>query len=764
MGVRARLAGRRVLLTGVTGFVGEALLERLLSDVPEAEILVLVRALGGLSARDRIVRLVDKPAFAALRERLGPDLPRFVDEHVGVIEGDLARMPDLPPDLDIVIHCAGEVSFDPPIDAGFATNLGGVQELVRAIRAGGSHPHIVHISTAYVAGLRSGWIREGRVEHSVDWRAEQAAAVRAREQAEDASRAPDVLRKFRAEADAEHVRAGAETVARDAERRRRHWVDARLVDAGRERARVLGWTDCYTFTKALGERYLEQEAAGLARSIVRPSIIESALARPHPGWITGFKMAEPIILAYGRGELPDFPGSPDGVIDIIHVDLVVNAILVAAAHPPAPEADPAYYHVCSGNRNPLLFHELYEHVRGYFRSHPLTKRDRGPIAVPVWHFPGGRAIDARLRRGERAVDLAGRALAHLPPSERVRQRARDLDRTAGKLAFLRRFQELYSAYAQAELIYADDATRALHESLTPEDQALFGVDPTCFGWRYYLQDVHCPAVTAGLRALSALPRRPQRHAGHDLTPGDGILAVFDMDGTLVSSTVVESYLWLRLAELSAPGRLRELAAAARALPGWLRTERRDRGWLIRSVYTRYAGADPEELERIVADGVGDAVLARASAPALRRVREHCRAGHRTVLLTGAIEALNRPLAPLFDEVVAARLAVGPDGRCTGGLAAAPLVGDARAAWLRRHAGQTGAGLHGSWAYADSHSDLPLLRAVGHPVAVNPDLGLATVARKEGWPVEEWPATRGPGRLTHSGITDFAYSGSTAPAR
>ncbi len=273
----------------------------------------------------------------------------------------------------------------------------------------------MHISTAYVAGLRSGWIPEGRVEHSVDWRAEQAAAVRAREQAEDASRAPDVLRKFRAEADAEHVRAGAETVARDAERRRRHWVDARLVDAGRERARVLGWTDCYTFTKALGERYLEQEAAGLPRSIVRPSIIESALARPHPGWITGFKMAEPIILAYGRGELPDFPGSPDGVIDIIPVDLVVNAILVAAAHPPAPEAEPAYYHVCSGSRNPLLFRELYEHVRGYFQAHPLTKRDRGPIAVPVWHFPGGRAIDARLRRGERAVDLAGRALVAPAP-------------------------------------------------------------------------------------------------------------------------------------------------------------------------------------------------------------------------------------------------------------------------------------------------------------------------------------------------------------
>jgi hypothetical protein len=45
-------------------------------------------------------------------------------------------------------------------------------------------------------------------------------------------------------------------------------------------------------------------------SIVRPSIIESSYEHPFPGWIEGFKMAEPIILAYGRGTIPDFPASP----------------------------------------------------------------------------------------------------------------------------------------------------------------------------------------------------------------------------------------------------------------------------------------------------------------------------------------------------------------------------------------------------------------------------------------------------------------------
>ena len=55
--------------------------------------------------------------------------------HGGVVEGDLASIPDLPTDLDLVVHCAGEVAFDPPIDEGFATNLGGLREVLRAARA-----------------------------------------------------------------------------------------------------------------------------------------------------------------------------------------------------------------------------------------------------------------------------------------------------------------------------------------------------------------------------------------------------------------------------------------------------------------------------------------------------------------------------------------------------------------------------------------------------------------------------------------------------
>jgi len=751
--LRERLSGQRLLVTGVTGFVGEALLERLLGDLPDTRVLALIRARGASSGTDRLAQLLAKPAFARLRSEVGLDA---LLARVEVVEGDLTAIPELPGDLDLVIHCAGEVSFDPPIDEGFATNLGGLRELVRAIHGAGGRPHLVHVSTAYVAGLLSGHVSEGPVPQAADWRAEEQASLRARQNAEDASRDPDTLAGFLAEATSELGRAGLPTIAAEAERRRATWVRSRLVDTGRERARTLGWTDCYTMTKALGERYLEEHRGGLPLSVVRPSIIESALTRPFPGWIEGFKMAEPLILAFGRGELPDFPAVPEAVIDIVPVDLVVNAILAAAAAPTAADKPTRYYQVCSGTANPLRFRELYEHVRDYFTAEPLIARGRGAIAVPVWQFAGTAALEARLSRGERGARWAGKALSALPTTTRTRGWGRDLERADAKLRFLRRYADLYHAYTQAQLVYDDANTRALTAALDPADQAEFPIDAAGYSWADYLHR-HCASVTAGLRALSARPSRPPARLATPAPSGPlsehggrVTLAAFDLDGTLASTTVVESYLWMRLSGAPAARVSGELAGLLRAAPGWLRAERVDRGRLVREVYAGYAGADPDALARLVDEEVGSLLLSRASATALRRVREHRAAGHHTVLLTGSLDLLVRPLAPLFDEVVAARLEVGPGGRCTGNLTEPPLVAEARGAWVRFAARRLGADLAASWAYGDSLSDLPMLEAVGNPVAVNPDLSLGRLARRRRWPVEMWPSTSGTDRLAGLG--------------
>jgi phosphoserine phosphatase len=75
-----------------------------------------------------------------------------------------------------------------------------------------------------------------------------------------------------------------------------------------------------------------------------------------------------------------------------------------------------------------------------------------------------------------------------------------------------------------------------------------------------------------------------------------------------------------------------------------------------------------------------------------------------------------------------------DGKYTGKPGGPFTYREGKAEAIRELAAREGIDLEASWAYSDSESDLPMLRAVGHPVAVNPDAELARVARQEGWEV------------------------------
>ena len=196
-------------------------------------------------------------------------------------------------------------------------------------------------------------------------------------------------------------------------------------------------------------------------------------------------MAEPLILAYGRGELPEFPAAVDTIVDIVPVDQVVAALVAVLAHPPAAGA-PAYFHVTSGDRNPLTFGVLYTVVRGYFEQHPFAIGDRGAARLPEWRFPGAPAVERLLSTSERAHRAADYVLGHAPRSDRVRDLARRLDQQGRRLAFLRRYLDLYHEYAQAELRFSDAATFALWQSLDPADRERFAFDTAAIDWPVYL--------------------------------------------------------------------------------------------------------------------------------------------------------------------------------------------------------------------------------------------------------------------------------------
>jgi len=746
--LRDLLAGKKIVMTGVTGFIGEQLLWKILTELPETRPSVLVRRKGSASARDRMLGVVKKPIFNDIRDAAG-GASELLDSRIEVIEGDLPNVPQLPTDLDIVVHCAGDVSFDPPIDQAFSTNVIGTKALLdRMLEAvtdeNGQRrtvPHYVHISTAYTAGRRRGAIPEAPHVHDIDYDAEATAGIAMRDLIEEESRTSAQLAKLRKEAERHHRQAGFLTTAADTERRRLDWVQAELVKAGTERARSLGWTDVYTFTKALGERVVADVGRDVQVSIVRPAIVESSWLHPYPGWIEGFKMAEPLILAYGRGELPEFPATPEAVVDIVPCDHVVNAILAVCATQPAI-GTPEYYHVNSGARNPLIFKDLYTYIRAYFMDHPFEGGPRGAARLPQWQFPGASSIERLLSTSERAHKMADRVLVQAPRSDRTRKIAKDLDRTRVRLDFLRRYHTLYKEYAQSELHFVDDNTLALTLALHSDDQAAFAFDTAVYDWKTYIQEVHCPSITAPMRRMDASRskrgNRPTTMKDLDKdTAGAVAVAIFDLDGTIMSTNVIEQYLWARLPELSRTQQLAEMGQVLRRLPSYLRAEQRDRGTFLRAVYRRYRGADLAALERFVDTSMAPHILNRLSPEAVRRIREHRAAGHTTVLITGVVRPLTRPIQPLFDVIVAADLAVDEEGRCTGFLTGPPVVGESRAAWLKHYAAQQRIDLDRSFAYADSHSDLPMLETVGNAVAVSPDIALMRAANRNRWSVVEW---------------------------
>ncbi len=468
-----------ILLTGATGFLGQALLERLLADHPYTRITLLIRAGVPDSARERLDALLQRPTFAALGNSARR---RTLADSIGVVEADLTGAYAVPSDIDAVVHCASSVKFDEGLDTAFDTNVAGTQRLYRALAEHQARPHVIHVSTTYVNAGRVPVSYDEPVQHDADWRAELA-------------RVQDLTTQLRR--GQHHASA-----------------DAQLSLLGAQRASELGWTDVYTLTKALGERVAEQTWGSGQLTILRPSIIESALSRPYPGWIDGFKVADPVIAAYARGQLRHFPGHPDTVLDLIPVDLVVNAILASLLNPPQP-GDTRYLQVASGTSNPLTLGDLLSHARSYFGSHPwidASGRQRHPAD---FRYRSPKQLHAWVTTAQRSLAATARVLDLTPAGQRTALRRR-LATSHTRLELLRQYMALYTPYTCGQTVF-DTSTAA---QLSRQCHPLLRFEASTFDWGHYLPQVHLPAVVELMKAhrrsagsaptQAALPPRPGR--------------------------------------------------------------------------------------------------------------------------------------------------------------------------------------------------------------------------------------------------------------
>jgi len=472
-GVLEQLSGKQVLITGTSGFLGKVVLEKLIRTVPDiGGIHLLIRA--NKSHADARSRFLDEIASSSVFDRLRHDdndaFEKFIETRVHCITGEVtqprfgldnAAFKNLACTIDALINSAASVNFREELDKALQINTLCLHN-VAALADLNPDMAVVQVSTCYVNGKNAGQVTESVMKPA----------------GETIPRSNNGFYEIE-----ELVRLLQDKIADVRARYAGKMLEKKLVDLGIREANHYGWSDTYTFTKWLGEQLLMKTLSGRSLTILRPSIIESALEEPVPGWIEGVKVADAIILAYAREKVYLFPGKRSGIIDVIPVDLVANGIMLALAEAFAVPGKRRIYQCCSGSSNPVSLGEFIDHLmaeaKGHYSDYQqlfYRKPTKPFIAVNRRLFDlvvGGLRVPLSL--AERALRLTGQ--------RRELKMLKNLD-TSRSLA------TIFGFYTAPDYIFRNDSLLALASRMGELDRGLFPIDARRIDWSLYLRKIH----------------------------------------------------------------------------------------------------------------------------------------------------------------------------------------------------------------------------------------------------------------------------------
>lgn len=472
--VLTALQGKQVLITGTTGFLGKVLLEKLIRAVPNiGGIHLLIRAnRKHRNARDRFANeIVSSSVFDKLKLDDGEAFERFLEEKVHCVTGEITQpffgqsrqqFEALADRIDVVINSAASVNFREELDKALTINTLSLRNLVEFAQVAADIP-VLQVSTCYVNGLNTGNMHEEVVRPS-------SGRV---PRHEDGYFETDEL-----------INVLLDKIADVRSRYRGNLLKDKLVELGTREANAYGWNDTYTFTKWIGEQLLMKSLRGSTLTILRPSIIESTLQEPTPGWIEGIKVADAVILGYARGKVIVFPGRRSGVVDVIPADLVANSAILAVAEQLLEPNRLRIYQCCSGSRNPLQVGEFIDHIMAESRenyaaySRLFPRQPSKPFIALDRHLFEAISSGVRIPMGmlDKSLKLFGRSNNDFKVLVNLE--------TTLKLA------KVFSFYTSPDYIFHNDKLLELAQRMGPADRALFPVDSGLIDWEHYLRKVH----------------------------------------------------------------------------------------------------------------------------------------------------------------------------------------------------------------------------------------------------------------------------------
>ncbi|MCL7042772.1 hypothetical protein MKW94_018149 [Papaver nudicaule] len=489
IGIVRFLRGKKLLITGATGFLGKVLIEKILRTAPDVgKIYVMIKAKNKEAAVERLKKeIINTELFKCLQQAHGRSYNTFVLSKLvpvlgNVCETNLGIEPNLAGEIanevDVIVNSAANTTFDERYDVAMNINTRGPYRLMTLAKRCKKLQLFLQVSTAYVNGQRQGRILEKPFSIGDSIASERFVA------SDTYTRSPPML----------DVEAEMKLALDSKETFQENLVSQKMKELGLERARIYGWQDTYVFTKAMGEMMIDNMRGDIPVAIIRPSVIESTYKEPFPGWMEGNRMMDPIVLYYGKGQLTGFLVDPKGVLDVVPADMVVNATLAAMAkHGEAGKPGINIYQIASSVVNPLVFQELAGLLFEHFSSSPYMDSRGRPIQVPKMKLFSSMC-DFSSHIWSEAVQRSGRVLAPAVASSQGKLSKR-LDvicrKSVEQAKYLANIYEPYTFYGGR---FDNSNTQKLMDLMSEEEKRSFGFDVGSIDWRDYISNVHIPGL------------------------------------------------------------------------------------------------------------------------------------------------------------------------------------------------------------------------------------------------------------------------------
>ncbi|KAB0802588.1 hypothetical protein PPYR_04774 [Photinus pyralis] len=350
--IREFYAGRSILVTGATGFIGKVLIEKLLRSCPKIDKLyILIRSKKGQSPEERIKAITDLPLF----DKLKLEYPNAIGDKLRLINGDVTELGMglsksdedlLIENVSVVFNGAASVRFDDTLKYAVLMNTRGTRELLNLVLKMKKIDVFLHISTTY-CNVDHQVVDERLYPPHADWR-----------------KTIEIAENI----DEHHLQVLTEKY-------------------------IGALPNTYTFSKSLAEHCVTDLCTGKIPAVVfRPSIVIATRNDPVAGWLDNFNGPIGLLIASGKGILRTCCTNPDLKADYMPVDTCVRALLLAAwtkgtSKDPKEKLDVSFYNCSNNDLYPITMKELIDMAKKHMWEVPLS--------TMLW-YPGGGVTPYRL--------------------------------------------------------------------------------------------------------------------------------------------------------------------------------------------------------------------------------------------------------------------------------------------------------------------------------------------------------------------------------